>query len=155
MTHLNLQLQVQRKPPSKQLQSLWFIAAVTMMCTDHQTECVLQWLLASVGIFALFLQTLCLLSSTRICAFSFSVSVFWYTFKLSVLQKGIFRHREVTHNKWNIITFGYMSRYEAWFNYFHLNIHCYLFLLVSGHCFIRSISLSLRSRQSFGGGISH
>lgn len=44
------------------------------MCTDHQTGCVLQWLLASVGIFALFLQTLCLLSSMEIHEFSFSVS---------------------------------------------------------------------------------
>lgn len=94
--------------PSEQLQSLWFIAAVTVMCTDHQTEYVLQWLLASVGIFALFLQTLCLLSSRSL--FSFSDSVLWYTFKLSALQNTISSHCEVTHNKWNIITFGYMSR---------------------------------------------
>lgn len=133
---------------SKQLQSLWFIAAVTMMCTDHQTECVLQWLLASVGIFALLLHTYCLLSSTEIRAFSFSVSVLWYTFKLSALKKGISSHCEVTHNKRNIITFGYRSRYEAWVHYFHLNIRCYLFVLVFGHCFIHSICLSLRSRQS-------
>lgn len=103
--------------PSKQLQSLWFIAAVTMMCTDHQTECVLQWLLTSVGIFALFLQTLCLLSSTEIRAFSFKVSVLRYTFKLSALQKAISSHCEVTHNKLNIITFGYISRYETWLSY--------------------------------------
>lgn len=144
-----------RNLPSNQLQGLWFIAAVTMMSADHQTECVLQWLLASVGSFALFLQTLCLLSFTEFLAFSFSGSVLWYTFKLSVPHKGISSHCEVTHNKQNVITFGYTSRYEALFHYFHFNIHCYLFVLLSGHCFINSICLSLRFRQSFGGGISH
>lgn len=62
-----------RNLPSEQLQSLWFIAAVTVMCTDHQTEWVLQWLLASVGIFALFLQTLPSVFYKDLCFLSVSV----------------------------------------------------------------------------------
>lgn len=97
------------------------------MCTDRQTECVLQCLLASVGILVLFLKSLYSLSSSGIHAPSLSVIVLWYTLNLSMLQKGVFSHSEVTYSTGNIITFGYISRHEAWFNYFHLNVHCYLF----------------------------
>lgn len=72
-----------------------------------------------------------------------------------MLQKGIFSHSEVTYSTGNIITFDYMSWHEAWFNYFHSNIRCYLFFLVFGQCFIHSISLSLSPRQNSGGRISH
>lgn len=98
----------------KVLQSLWFIAAVKVKYIDYQTEYVLQWLLASTGL----LQT-----STHFLVPSV------YTKILSncpCWKKGIFSYLEVTHKNGNTI-FGYMSRLETWFPYFHLYIHCYFF----------------------------
>lgn len=136
--------------PYKLLQSLWFIAAVKVKCIGYQTEYVLQWLLASIGVFILFYKyyIFCLLQrSTHFLVLSVYAKILS---NCPCWKKVSSATCEVTHKNGNTI-FGYMSRNETCFPYFHLNTHCYLFF----QSLLYSVCLSLMSRQNSGGRISH